>query len=85
LMENLEKSFLHCVFDGWISCLHLVVESGGEWWKVDPNIAKEFCYYSSSLSKKPSTNFPSPLYSLMKVFLCVGWRLVLSWTVKYFC
>jgi hypothetical protein len=31
LMENLEKSFLHGVFDEWISHLHLVVESGEKW------------------------------------------------------
>jgi hypothetical protein len=31
LMENLEKSFIHRVFDEWISCLHLVVGSGGEY------------------------------------------------------
>jgi hypothetical protein len=31
LMENLEKSLLHCVFDERISHLHLVVESGEEY------------------------------------------------------
>jgi ribonuclease I len=31
LMENLEKSLLHRVLDEWISCQHLVVESGGEY------------------------------------------------------
>jgi hypothetical protein len=31
LMETLEKSFLHRVFDEWISPLHLVLESGGEY------------------------------------------------------
>jgi hypothetical protein len=31
LMENLEKSFLHRVFDEWISRFHLVVESVGEY------------------------------------------------------
>jgi histone-lysine N-methyltransferase SETMAR len=30
LMENLEKSLLHRVFSEWISPLHLVVETGGE-------------------------------------------------------
>jgi hypothetical protein len=30
LMENLKKSFLHRVFDEWISRFHLVVEHGGE-------------------------------------------------------
>jgi hypothetical protein len=28
LLETLEKSFLHRLFDEWISLLHLVVESG---------------------------------------------------------
>jgi hypothetical protein len=31
LMENLEKTFLHRIFDELISCLHLIVESGGEY------------------------------------------------------
>jgi hypothetical protein len=31
LRENLETSLLHRVFDVWISHLHLVVESGGEY------------------------------------------------------
>jgi hypothetical protein len=31
LMEQLEKSLLHRVFDEWISSLHLVVESGGKY------------------------------------------------------
>jgi hypothetical protein len=31
LMENLEKLLLHCIFDEWISHLHFVVESGGEY------------------------------------------------------
>jgi hypothetical protein len=31
LMKNLEKPLLRPVFDEWISCLHLVVESGGEY------------------------------------------------------
>jgi hypothetical protein len=39
LMENLETWLLHRVFDEWISRLDLVVESGGEWWRVYPNIA----------------------------------------------
>jgi hypothetical protein len=30
LMENLEKSVLHRVFDEWILRFHFVVESGGE-------------------------------------------------------
>jgi hypothetical protein len=67
LMRNLEKSFLHRVFDEWISHLHLVVESGGEWWsvverggewwRVYPNIAKFFCYSASSLNQRRSTSF----------------------------
>jgi hypothetical protein len=31
VMEYLEKPFLHSVFDEWISHLHLVVESGGDY------------------------------------------------------
>jgi hypothetical protein len=31
LMENLEKSLLHRVFEEWISRLHFVLESGGEY------------------------------------------------------
>jgi hypothetical protein len=40
LMENLEKSFLQCIFDEWISRLHLVVDAGAQSWRVYPNIAK---------------------------------------------
>jgi hypothetical protein len=62
LMETLEKSLLRCVFDKWILRLHLIVESGGEWWRVYPSITKEFCYSLSSLNKTPSTIFLTPLY-----------------------
>jgi histone-lysine N-methyltransferase SETMAR len=34
LMENLEISLLHRVFDTWISCLHLPVESGGDYLQI---------------------------------------------------
>jgi hypothetical protein len=34
LIKNLEKSLFHCIFDEWISCLHLVVESCEELWRV---------------------------------------------------
>jgi hypothetical protein len=30
-MENLEKSLLRCLFEEWISRLHLVVEGVGEY------------------------------------------------------
>jgi hypothetical protein len=35
LTKSFEKSLLHRVFDEWISCLHLFVESDAEYIKIE--------------------------------------------------